>query len=364
MSNGRGDSVRVERITKRYGSKTALDDVSLDVAAGEFISLLGPSGSGKTTTLMSIAGFVLCDSGSIVIGDRSMDGVPAEKRGLGFVFQSYALFPHLSVARNVSYPLEIRKLPRAQIKDKVREALDMVHLPESEYGGRMPESLSGGQRQRVALARALVFEPRVLLMDEPLSALDRRLRETMLLEFRRLHRELSTTIIYVTHDQSEAVSMSDRIAVFNNGTIQQVGTPYEIYNSPANEFVAHFIGEANILPTSSYRGDGVWLATGPGGEEVAVPGSGVDIVAGAQYSLMVRPEKLRVVPPGQGSLTGTIDDVVYAGDHRRIRVQTPVGMMFVKADDTAAGATVVRGAQLDLGWEVADAIPVQRQRAG
>lgn len=360
-TNVRGDRIRIDRITKRYGSKLALDAASLDIAAGEFISLLGPSGSGKTTTLMSIAGFVTCDSGSISIGDQEMDGVPAEQRGLGFVFQNYALFPHLSVARNVSYPLEIRKMPKAAIKQKVRAALDMVHLPEAEFGARMPESLSGGQRQRVALARALVFEPRVLLMDEPLSALDRRLRESMLLEFRRLHRELSTTIVYVTHDQSEAVSMSDRIAVFNNGAIQQVGTPHEIYSAPANEFVAHFIGDANMVQPVSYRGDGIWLASGRDGQEVKLPGSAVEVVAGADYSLMIRPEKLRVVAPGQGNIDGTVDDVMYAGDHRRVRVETAIGSMFVKAGDAPLEAPLARGSQLALDWNAEDAVPVRQE---
>ncbi|ANN62249.1 ABC transporter ATP-binding protein (plasmid) [Mesorhizobium loti NZP2037] len=244
-------AITIDSVRKTYGSYVALDDVSLDIKAGEFLTLLGPSGSGKTTLLMALAGFVRPDGGKLLLGDRDITRLAPNKRDIGIVFQNYALFPHMDVLSNVEYPLVLRKTPRAEVRKRAFEALARVKL--EGLSERNIAALSGGQRQRVALARAIVFEPRVMLMDEPLSALDKNLRETMQYEIRRLHDDLGITTIYVTHDQREALIMSDRIAVMNSGRIQQIDTPQRIYNHPSTRFVAEFMGEANILAPGSVR---------------------------------------------------------------------------------------------------------------
>jgi putative spermidine/putrescine transport system ATP-binding protein len=248
--------ISIDRVRKVFGAYVALSDVSLEIAAGEFLTLLGPSGSGKTTLLMALAGFVRPDSGSLIIGGRDITRLSPDKRDIGIVFQNYALFPHMSVIANVEYPLILRKIPKKEARDRALAALARVKL--DGYGDRNIAALSGGQRQRVALARAIVFEPRVMLMDEPLSALDKNLREHMQFEIRRLHDDLGITTIYVTHDQREALTMSDRIAVMDAGRIQQIGAPSEIYHRPKTRFVAEFMGEANILPGDllTYHGGG------------------------------------------------------------------------------------------------------------
>ncbi|WP_137155546.1 ABC transporter ATP-binding protein [Rhizobium sp. FKL33] len=237
--------ISIASVRKAYGSYVALDNVSLDIAAGEFLTLLGPSGSGKTTLLMALAGFVRLDGGSLTIGEQDVTRLAPNKREIGIVFQNYALFPHMSVLGNVEYPLMLRKTPRAEARERALAALARVKL--DGFGDRNIAALSGGQRQRVALARAIVFEPRVMLMDEPLSALDKNLREHMQFEIRRLHDDLGVTTIYVTHDQREALTMSDRIAVMEAGRIRQMDAPQEIYRRPANRFVAEFMGEANLI---------------------------------------------------------------------------------------------------------------------
>ena len=246
--------ISIERVHKVFGTYVALNDVSLEIAAGEFLTLLGPSGSGKTTLLMALAGFVRPDSGSLIIGGRDMTRLSPDKRDIGIVFQNYALFPHMSVQANVEYPLLLRKVGNAEARERALKALARVKL--DAYANRNIAALSGGQRQRVALARAIVFEPRVMLMDEPLSALDKNLREHMQFEIRRLHDDLGITTIYVTHDQREALTMSVRFAVMNTGEIQQIGTPSQIYHRPQSRFVAEFMGEANILPADrlAHRG--------------------------------------------------------------------------------------------------------------
>ncbi|MFK0688440.1 ABC transporter ATP-binding protein [Mesorhizobium sp. IMUNJ 23033] len=243
--------ITIDSVRKAYGSYVALDDVSLDVRAGEFLTLLGPSGSGKTTLLMALAGFVRPDSGKLLLADRDITRLAPNKRDIGIVFQNYALFPHMNVLANVEYPLALRKTPKAEARQRALDALARVKL--EGLAERNIAALSGGQRQRVALARAIVFEPRVMLMDEPLSALDRNLRETMQYEIRRLHDDLGITTIYVTHDQREALTMSDRVAVMNSGRIQQIDTPQQIYDRPSTRFVAEFMGEANILVPGSVR---------------------------------------------------------------------------------------------------------------
>ena len=244
--------ISVNGLKKGYGTFLALDDVSISIRPGEFLTLLGPSGSGKTTLLMAMAGFVRPDKGSIEIGGRDITRLPPNKRDIGIVFQNYALFPHMSVLANVAYPLRLRNVPRKQAIAQAEAALARVKL--EGFGDRSISALSGGQRQRVALARAVVFEPRIMLMDEPLSALDKNLREQMQFEIRRLHDDLGITTIYVTHDQREALTMSDRIAVMDRGRIQQLDEPQKIYNRPLNRFVAHFLGEANILASNAISG--------------------------------------------------------------------------------------------------------------
>lgn len=245
-SSRTGAAVRLHGLTKRYAGRAAVDEVSLDIEVGEFMTFLGPSGSGKTTTLNMIAGFTRATEGSITVDDTNVADLPPHRRDLGMVFQHYALFPHMSVAKNVAFPLEQRKVSKPEIARRVTEALRMVQL--DSMADRLPSGLSGGQQQRVALARAVVFNPRVLLMDEPLGALDKKLREQLQTEISRMHRELGITFVFVTHDQEEALALSDRIAVFNDGRIEQVGTPEELYERPATLFVAQFLGESNVFP--------------------------------------------------------------------------------------------------------------------
>ncbi|PDQ34551.1 MAG: polyamine ABC transporter ATP-binding protein [Candidatus Lumbricidophila eiseniae] len=254
-SSNRGAEIYLDGVTKRYPTSLALDDITLHVRAGEFLTLLGPSGSGKTTLLNLIAGFIELTAGSIHLDGRRINDVPVHKRGLGIVFQHYALFPHLTVSDNIAFPLTRRKMPKEQIRELVNAELATAGL--SGYGKRFPRELSGGQQQRVALARALVFKPEVLLLDEPLGALDKNLRERLQLEIRRIHREVGRTFVFVTHDQEEALTLSDRIAVFNEGRIEQVGTAQELYERPVSLFVAEFIGESTVVPETT--GDMAWV---------------------------------------------------------------------------------------------------------
>src|SRR5215467_6167348 len=246
MAEGvRGGRLTLTRLAKRYPGTTAVDAIDLDVGSGEFVTLLGPSGSGKTTTLMMVAGFTTPSEGEIAIDGRPITGMAPEHRNIGVVFQNYALFPHMTVSDNVAFPLKMRRQPSAEIRGRVGRALDLVHL--AGLGERLPRQLSGGQQQRVALARALVFDPGLLLMDEPLGALDRNLREQMKIEIKRIHRDVGVTVLYVTHDQEEALTMSDRVALMNRGRIAQLGSAEDLYERPANRFVARFIGESNLL---------------------------------------------------------------------------------------------------------------------
>jgi putative spermidine/putrescine transport system ATP-binding protein len=252
MASSAALDITIRKLTKTYGAVRALDEVDLDIHAGEFLTLLGPSGSGKTTLLMALAGFLRPDRGSILFGSQEVIRLAPHKRNVGMVFQNYALFPHMDVARNIAYPLRLRKVPAAEIAHRVEAALEMVQL--GGYGTRNIDQLSGGQRQRVALARAIVFEPRIILMDEPLSALDKQLRERMQIELRQLHEKLGATTIYVTHDQREALTMSDRIAVINGGRVVRLDTPRQIYERPGSRFVAEFIGESTFLEVQTTGG--------------------------------------------------------------------------------------------------------------
>ena len=288
--------VEVEHVTKRFGDVTAVDDVSFTAEEGEFVSLLGPSGCGKTTTLRMIAGLEMPSEGTIRIGGEDVTDRPAYEREIGMVFQHYALFPHKTVGENVGFPLKMRDVPKAERRDRVAEVLERVHLPG--VMDRSPEELSGGQQQRVALARALVFEPDVLLMDEPLSALDRVLREQMRVEVQRIQREFDITTIYVTHDQAEAFAMSDRVAVLDDGRLSQQGSPLDIYENPDSEFVATFIGESTKLAGTVGERDGRTVLDTDAGVSFEIPDAGVR--AGDALTVYLRAEKLGIAPESRG----------------------------------------------------------------
>ncbi|HUH41174.1 MAG TPA: ABC transporter ATP-binding protein [Castellaniella sp.] len=320
-THGAALPISISRLSKRYGSAVALDQVDLDIRSGEFLTLLGPSGSGKTTLLMAIAGFMRPDSGSLKFGQTEMICVPPHRREVGMVFQSYALFPHMNVAQNVAFALNLRKVPVDEVRRRVEQALHTVQL--DGLGERGIAQLSGGQRQRVALARAIVFEPRILLMDEPLSALDKKLREHMQVELRRLHELLGITTVYVTHDQREALTMSDRIAVINRGAVAQIGTPQDIYERPVNRFVADFIGESTFLPVRFVDGQpwcGQRLLRLPQGSSRS-----------DRALLMLRPEHLRLLDhaddPDMNTFEGTLDKVIYQGDSHLMLVALPDGTL-------------------------------------
>ena len=308
--------VRIEHVFKRFGDVTAVSDFDLTVKDGEFVSLLGPSGCGKTTSLRMIAGFERATEGEIYIGDHCVSShikntfVPPEKRDIGMVFQSYAVWPHMTVTENVAYPLKIQKVPKEERAARVAEMLKLVHL--DEYGSRYPHQLSGGQQQRVALARALVMRPGLLLLDEPLSNLDAKLRESMRFEISSIQKELGITVIYVTHDQSEAMTMSDRVVVMSRGVIQQIGTPYEIYRNPANKMVADFIGLVNFVE-GEVQGDRIYIS----GTGVSFPNtSGIT----GSATIAVRPENI-TMSRTSGTIEGTLVHRFYLGDAVDYRVQ-------------------------------------------
>ena len=363
---GRGASVTLSDLEKTYDRANAVakavDGVSLDIRSGEFLTLLGPSGSGKTTTLMMIAGFETPTAGDIAIDGKSVVAMPPYRRNIGMVFQNYALFPHLTVEENVGFPLKQRGVSKAERAKLVAEALELVHLPG--YGARYPRQLSGGQQQRVAVARAVVFKPRLLLMDEPLGALDKQLRENLQLEMRRLHADLGITFIYVTHDQEEALTMSDRIAVMNDGKVAQVGSPEDLYDRPDNRFVAGFIGESNFLP-AIVRGleDDVVVAECEGTLIRALcPGRPA---SGEKVTLTTRPERLRFADANQAGthpqnrLSVTVTEAVFAGERCRYMLQAGDGTSIVlKEPSSAAIRRRAVGERADIAWSVADTILV------
>jgi len=341
--------IRCDRITKSYGDNTVIEDLSLEIADGEFVSLLGPSGSGKTTLLMMMAGFEDPSAGSIWLDGIRVDRLPPHKRNMGVVFQSYALFPHMTVGENVAFPLKMRHVPRGEIRERVQRALEMVELTTLSH--RRPVQLSGGQQQRVALARALVFEPRVVLMDEPLGALDKRLRQQMQLDIRDLHNRLGLTIVFVTHDQSEALTMSDRIAVFNKGRIEQVGAPHEIYDCPGTRFVAEFIGETNMLEGEAETDDGGTLIRLANGSPLRLrqqraPGSKVEV--------SIRPERIMLDPnlDEENVFEARVTDCVYFGDHTRFKLD--VGGSRLLATSQTRGRTWQPGSSVKVGFKSDD----------
>ena len=333
---GHGVSVKVTDVWRNYGPVTAVAGVSLDVNAGEFVSLLGPSGSGKTTLLMMLAGFEEPQAGQLSIGGRDVTHLPPNKRDIAMVFQRYALFPHMSVAENIAFPLRMRKVGRAERDEKIRRVLETIKL--SEYAERKPAELSGGQQQRVALARAIVFDPPVILMDEPLGALDKKLRQHMQIEIKELQQRLGATVIYVTHDQEEALTMSDRVAVMNGGKLVQLGLPRELYDQPANAFVADFIGEMNFLPGRLRTAQaGTCQVELHGGMVLAQAGDTAG-QPGQQVRVAVRPEHvtLEAAPgtPGGTAIRGRLTQVIFNGASMAMLMELSDGAV-LRADVSA-----------------------------
>ena len=355
----RGGTVAVENVVKRYGDFRAVDDVSLDIGPGEFVALLGPSGSGKTTLLMMIAGFDQPSSGAVRIDGDDVSYTPPHRRNIGMVFQKYALFPHMSILDNVAFPLRMRGVATAQRRRQAADALAMVSLQGMET--RLPTQLSGGQQQRVALARAIVYRPPVLLMDEPLGALDKKLRERMQLEIKRLQESLGATVIYVTHDQEEALTMADRIAVMNHGKLEQVGSPAELYERPANPFVANFIGETNLMDGAllDASGDEWTLRLADGSVVHGTPSAAARRSAevGAQVRLAVRPERINLAHAADGGMTGTVTDVIYAGPTLIYLVRTQsLPEVIVRVPVQSDALKPSRGATVALAWAAANAL--------
>ncbi len=337
-------------VTKTFaGGVHAVRDLNLDIARGEFVTFLGPSGSGKTTSLMMLAGFETPSAGSILLDGRPLDRLPPYHRGIGMVFQSYALFPHMTVAENIAFPLTVRRRAKAEIEDAVKQALDLVQL--SAMGGRRPAQLSGGQQQRVALARALVFKPSLVLMDEPLGALDRQLRERMQIEIKHIHARLGVTLVYVTHDQGEALTMSDRIAVFRDGGLQQVGTPGEVYERPLTSFVAQFVGESNQF--GGTLGDAAGMVELDGGWRMPAT-LAHSIAAGARTTVSIRPERIRI--SRDDGAPATVQELIYHGDHMRVVMRLESGhAVFAKLLTGAVPDWVRHGAQVRVSWDGRDA---------
>ena len=342
-------AVRLAGISKRFDGIDAVAEINLDIADGEFFSMLGPSGSGKTTTLRMIAGFEAPTTGRILLHGRDVTGVPPFDREVNTVFQDYALFPHMTVGENVAYGLAVRRVPRREQRERVAAALHMVRLPD--YEARRPLQLSGGQRQRIALARALVNRPRVLLLDEPLGALDLKLREEMQIELKAIQQEVGITFVYVTHDQQEALSMSDRIAVFNRGRIEQVGSAAEVYERPASGFVAGFVGTSNLLADDA-----------------------AEAIAGQRGTFTVRPEKIRILPegasvePGQLCANGAVREVVYLGPDTRYIVALDAGAELVvmqqNLETSSDDALAARGRRVRLAWSREHLLPVRDIHGG
>ncbi len=351
--------VAFEHVQKSYdGVSLVVKDLNLSIAKGEFLTMLGPSGSGKTTCLMMLAGFETATNGEIRLDGRPINQVPPHKRGIGMVFQNYALFPHMTVGENLAFPLEVRGMQKTDRETKVKRALDMVQM--YAFINRRPAQLSGGQQQRIALARALVFDPALVLMDEPLGALDKQLREHMQFEIKHLHENLGITVVYVTHDQGEALTMSDRVAVFNDGRIQQLAPPADLYERPDNSFVAQFIGENNKLyGTVEEIGGGkctVRLATGE-----VIDATPVNVTEkGARTLVSIRPERVEfkpeMMPEGAHTIDAEVVEFIYMGDLFRTRLKVAGSQDFViKSRNTAGQRMLKPGEKIKIGWAPHDA---------
>ena len=349
--------VQLKGVQKTYDGETlVVRDLNLEIQEGEFLTMLGPSGSGKTTTLMMLAGFETATHGEIFLDGNPINRLAPEDRNIGMVFQSYALFPHMTVAENVAFPLLVRGIPKTGIGDRVKRALAMVGL--NGFDERRPAQLSGGQQQRVAVARALVFEPKLVLMDEPLSALDKQLREQMQYEIKQLHHRLGVTVVYVTHDQGEALTMSDRVAVFNGGVIQQLDTPERLYEQPANAFVASFIGENNKLHGKVVEHDKGWCQVRlDDGSTVKAKAVSVGSV-GSPVMLSLRPERVLINPPAgvcDVVVPARVTDVTYLGDHLRVRMMAfGQQLIVVKVPNASQDRVVGADHDVQIGWRAAD----------
>ncbi|MCI5074587.1 ABC transporter ATP-binding protein [Oricola sp.] len=356
MSSNRGAAVRFESVQKSYDGETlVVKNLNLDIARGEFLTMLGPSGSGKTTCLMMLAGFEPATHGEIFLNDHPINNVPPHKRGIGMVFQNYALFPHMTVAENLAFPLQVRGMDKSEQERRIKRALEMVEL--GAFGSRRPAQLSGGQQQRVAVARALVFDPELVLMDEPLGALDKQLREQMQYEIKHIHESLGVTVVYVTHDQTEALTMSDRVAVFNDGVIQQLSPPEALYEEPQNSFVAQFIGENNKLSgeVAALNGKQCMVRLDDGSELLAdaVNVGGV----GSRTTISLRPERIEVVPTDQqeNQVEGLVEELIYLGDHIRVRMKVAGNDEFiVKVRNRGQRWDLQEGQMRKIGWSAKD----------
>ncbi|MVO15574.1 ABC transporter ATP-binding protein [Parasedimentitalea huanghaiensis] len=350
--------VEFERVQKSYdGENLVVKDLNLSMPKGEFLTMLGPSGSGKTTCLMMLAGFETATHGDIRLGGTSINNIPPHKRGIGMVFQNYALFPHMTIAENLSFPLEVRKMGKSEREEKVMRALDMVEM--GAFGGRRPAQLSGGQQQRIALARALVFEPELVLMDEPLGALDKQLREKMQFEITHLAHRLGITVVYVTHDQTEALTMSDRVAVFEDGRIQQLAPPDKLYEEPQNSFVAQFIGENNTLEgvVKEING-GVALVQLDNGDLIDAKPVNVS-QPGERTRVSIRPERVEFnkerMPEGAHTLKAEVMEFIYMGDIFRTRLRVAgKDDFFVKTRNAPDQVRLTPGQEIEIGWLAED----------
>ena len=348
--------VKFDKVDKSYDGKVlVVKDLNLDINEGEFITMLGPSGSGKTTCLMMLAGFETPTNGEIYLDSNPISKIPPHKRGIGMVFQNYALFPHLTVYENLAFPLKVRKLLKSEIDKKVDKALSMVSL--SGFEQRMPNQLSGGQQQRVAVARSLVFDPQVVLMDEPLGALDKNLRESMQYEIKHIHESIGVTVVYVTHDQTEALTMSSRIAVFNDGKVQQLSSPDKLYEEPVNSFVAEFIGENNTFngTVSDIAGDTCKVKLNNGIEILANP---ISVKAkGEKTTVSLRPERALINPESKmdNNHKGKIEEIIYHGDHTRVRINLLENDQFIlKIPNSTSKLDIKLGSQINIGWNKKD----------
>ena len=348
--------VRFDNVDKSYDGKVlVVKGLQLDIAEGEFVTMLGPSGSGKTTCLMMLAGFETPTHGEIYLDGNAISNIPPHKRGIGMVFQNYALFPHMTVYENLAFPLRVRKVPKDEADKKIDKALSMVSLQGFE--ARMPMQLSGGQQQRVAVARSLVFDPQVVLMDEPLGALDKNLRESMQYEIKHIHESIGVTVVYVTHDQTEALTMSSRIAVFNDGKVQQLSSPDELYERPVNSFVAEFIGENNTFggTVSDISGDTCKVKLNNGTEILANP---ISVKAkGEKTTVSLRPERALINPKDKmdNNHKGKIEEVIYHGDHTRVRINLLENDQFIlKIPNSTSNLDIKLGNNINVGWNTKD----------
>ncbi len=355
MSSESEGFVVFDKIDKSYdGEVLVVKNLNLNIQKGEFVTMLGPSGSGKTTTLMMLAGFETPTNGEIFLAGQPISKIPPYEREIGMVFQNYALFPHMTVHENLSFPLEVRKLSKSDVQEKVKKALDMVEL--GEFGTRFPAQLSGGQQQRVALARALVFEPRLVLMDEPLGALDKNLREQMQYEIKHIHERIGITVVYVTHDQSEALTMSNRIAVFNDGVVQQLSTPDILYEKPENSFVAEFIGENNTMSgiVKEINGDYCNVDLDSGGTVKALK-INVNSV-GDKTKLSVRPERVNIETnnSSSNSFQGEVKELIYLGDHIRARLAVCGSAEFIVKIPNEGNIKLKESSNISVSWNPDD----------